>query len=212
LLVPPESSKRLLNEASESYEAQLSGSPAEEYLIEDRGLSIDILRFFQIGFCGKPEPGDDMYRGMISIPFVTVTGVVAIQFRQPHVVPKGGKRFLNRGSTQRIYNPMVLLEPHRTVYLCEGPVDTMTVAELDLPSFGIAGVDNWLPKFARALRNRRVVVLADGDDERGQGKNFAARVATDVDECATILFEGEDVNSYAVKYGLDALREKIELD
>lgn len=212
MLVPPESSKKLLEEACLSYQAQLSGSPAEQYLVEERGLSIDTLLSFRIGFCGVPEPGDDMYRGMLSIPFITVTGPVAIQFRQPHVVPKGGKRFLNRGSTQRIFNPMVLLQPFRTVYLCEGPIDTMTVAEIGLPAFGIPGVDNWLPKFARALRNRRVVVLADGDDEKGQGKNFAARVATDVDESATVLFEGEDVNSYYMKHGPDALREKITLD
>jgi len=87
----------------------------------------------------------------------------------------------------------------------------MTVADLGLPAIGIAGVDNWLPVFGRALRNRRVVVLADGDDT-GQGRNFANRVATDVDECATVLFEETDVNGYATTYGLDKLREKIELD
>lgn len=211
MLVLPESSKRLLIAASASYEKQLQGSVAEEYLIQERGLSLEVLRSFQIGFCGNPEPGDDMYRGMISIPFVTVSGVVAIQFRQPQVVPKGSKRFLNRGSTKRLYNPTVLLEPHRTVYVCEGPIDTMTVAELELPAIGIPGVENWLPLFARALRNRRVVVLADGDDD-GQGKNFAARISTDVDESATVLFEGMDVNKYATEYGLDALREKIEID
>jgi 5S rRNA maturation endonuclease (ribonuclease M5) len=82
---------------------------------------------------------------------------------------------------------------------------------LNLPVIGVPGVDSWVPLFARALRNRRVVVLADGDDN-GQGKNFAARVSTDVDECATILFDGTDVNKYRMDFGLDALREKIELD
>lgn len=87
----------------------------------------------------------------------------------------------------------------------------MTVATLGLPVIGIPGVDNWLPIFARALRNREVVVLADGDDD-GQGMNFAQRIARDVDECMTVLFEGEDVNSYRMKYGLDALEEKIKFD
>ncbi len=174
--------------------------------MEERGLSKDTLQTFRLGFCQTPETGDDIYRGRISIPFVTKSGVVAIQFRSIAGDKKG--RFLMRGSNKRIYNPSVLLQPHRKVYLCEGPTDTMTVAQLGLPAIGIAGVDNWLPVFARALRNRRVVVLADGDDG-GAGKDFARRVLTDVDESGTILFEGTDVNQFFLDYGRDALLEKI---
>lgn len=208
-LVLQESLRKSLTEASEKYHQQLAGSPAEEYLIEERGFTTEVLRFFRIGFVGKAEVGDDIYRGRISIPFLTPSGVVAIQFRS--VGPEKANRFLMRGSNKRIYNPSTLLKPWRKVYLCEGPTDTMTVAQLQLPVIGIAGVDNWNSVFARALRNRRVVVLADGDDD-GQGLNFAKRVATDVDDCATILFEGMDVNRYRMEYGLDGLKEKIRLD
>lgn len=208
-LAQSENVRRLLNEATESYQKQLAGSPAEEYLMEERGYSREVLQSFQIGFVGKPELGDDIYRNRISIPFITKTGVVAIQFRS--IGPEKPNRFLMRGSNKRIFNPTVLLYPHRRVYLCEGPTDTMTVAQLGLPAIGIPGVDNWSSVFARALRNRRVIVLADGDDE-GQGQKFAREVSTDVDDCATVLFEGMDVNRYRMEYGLDALREKIEFD
>lgn len=209
MLVPPENVRRLLGEASESYHRQMDGSPAEEYLIEERGYSTEVLHYFRLGFVGKPEPGDDMYRGRISIPFITKTGVVAIQFRA--VGPEKANRFLMRGSNKRIFNPSVLLEPHRKIYLCEGQTDTMTVHQLGFPAIGVPGVENWDPVFARALRNRRVIVLADGDD-KGQGMNFARRVSTDVDDCATVLFEGVDVNKYRMEHGLDGLREKIEFD
>lgn len=143
------------------------------------------------------------------MPFVTPSGVVAIQFRS---VGSGDKstRFLMRGSNKRIYNPSVLLEPHRKIYLCEGPIDTMSVALLGLPAIGIPGVDNWNPVFARALRNRRVVILADSDDE-GQGKRFAEKVSSQVDEADTVgMPAGHDVNSFLVKEGASALRALIE--
>jgi DNA primase len=205
IVVPPESMKRSLAEAVEDYSAQLIGSPAEEYLIQDRGLSSEVLESFQIGFVGKAHLGDDLFRGMISFPFMTVSGPVAIQFRQ---VGDYEPRFRSKGSTKRIFNPSVLLEPHRRVYICEGLVDTLTVADVSLPVVGFPGVDAWDKPFARAFRNRRVVVLADGDD-KGQGLKFATRIQVDVEQCDVILFEGEDVNSYRMKYGVDALKEKM---
>lgn len=206
--VPPESTKKLLDTASEEYHNQLPGSPGEEYLLQERGLTKSVLDYFQIGFVAKPLKEDDLYINRISIPFRTVSGVVAMQFR---AVGPSDKRFLNRGQTKRLFNPSVLLYPHRTVYLCEGPIDTMTVAMLGLPAVGVPGVTQWSPVFARAFRNRRVVVLADGDDT-GQGQQLAERVSTDVEECGIILFEGEDVNSYWVKHGADAMKEKLGIE
>lgn len=205
ITVPPDATKKLLAEASLDYHDQLTGSVAEEYLMKERGLTSEVLRSFQIGWVGKANQGDDLFRGRISIPFLTKTGPVAIQYRS---VGDSEKRFLNRGSMKRLYNPTVLLYPYRTVYLCEGPIDTMTVAQLGLPAVGLPGVSQWDKVFARAFRNRTVVVLADGDD-KGQGRQLAERVLTDVEACSIVLFEGEDVNSYRMKYGLDGLREKI---
>lgn len=198
--------KKSLGAASIDYHNQLAGSEAEEYLIKERGLSKEVLRSFQIGFVGEPHPGDDIFRGMISFPFLTPTGPVAAQYRR--VGDGSGARFLSRGSTKRPYNTNVFLQPHRKVFLCEGVIDTLTIADIGLPAVGLPGVDSWEKVFARAFRNRKVVVLADGDD-KGQGWDFANKVLRDVDECETILFEDEDVNSFFVKHGVDSLREKI---
>ena len=160
---------------------------------------------FRLGFVETPLTGDDMFRGMVSIPFLTKTGPVAIQYRA--VVDKE-PRFLSKGSTKRLFNPSVLLSPHRTVYICEGPVDTLTVSCLGLPAVGVPGVSQWSGVFARAFRNRKVVVLADGDDN-GQGEQMATRILGDVEECDIILFDGEDVNSFWLKHGEKELRKKL---
>lgn len=208
MLVPPQSSKKLLEESTSAYEAQLPGSVGEEYLVDQRGLSIETLRSFRIGFVHDPVLGDDLYRGMVSFPFITPSGIVCIQYRAVGT-PGKGKRFLSRGSTKRLFNVSTLAKPHRKIYLTEGLVDTLTVAQLGLPVVGAPGVENWESWFGRVFRNRRVVALADGDDKHGQGENFARRVSTDVEDCAIVLFESTDVNKFYMDNGDDALLQKI---
>lgn len=209
IAVPSQAAKEALLEASLDYASQLPGSPAEEYLIDTRGLTGEVIEQFQLGFVGEPHPGDDIFKGRISIPFLTKTGPVAAQYRN---TGNHEPRFLSRGSTARPFNVSVLLHPHRRVYICEGMVDTMTVATLGAPAVGFPGVDTWgsSPVFPRAFRNRKVVVLAQGDDD-GQSMTFANKILRDVEDCDVILFEGEDVNSFYIKYGHQKLREKIGL-
>lgn len=207
LVVPLQSAKNSLLVATKDYAKQLPGSPAEEYLIEVRGLTKDVISYFQLGYVGEPHAGDDLFKGRVSIPFLTMTGPVAAQYRK---VGEGEPRFLSRGSTARPFNPTVLTHPHRRVYICEGLLDTMTVAALGQPAVGFPGTDTWSRTFARAFRNRKCVVLAQGDD-KGQSLKFANKILGDVDDCDIILFEGEDVNSFYVKYGEKELREKIGL-
>lgn len=203
-IVPLDAIKKSLGESAREYQTQLIGSDAEAYLLA-RGLTNEVLDSFQIGFVSDPRRGDDLFRGMISIPFLTPTGVVAMKYRR---IDDKQPRFLASGTTKRFFNSRALLAPHRIIYLCEGEVDTMTVSMLHLPVVGMPGVGTWERKFARAFRNRKVVVLADGDDD-GQGKEFANRIRGDVEDADVILFEGEDVNSYLQKYSLEKLREKI---
>lgn len=205
IVVPPDSLKKSLEDAATHYHNQLPGSLGEEYLLKVRGLTKSVVDSFRLGFVETPLTGDDMFKGMISIPFLTKTGPVAIQYR---AVADKEPRFLTKGSTKRLFNPSVLLSPHRTVYICEGPVDTLTVSCLGLPAVGVPGVGQWSPVFARAFRNRKVVVLADGDDT-GQGEDLARRILGDVEECDIIIFQGEDVNSFWLKYGEKELRSKL---
>lgn len=207
MVVPGSDLKKLLGENSENYHGQLKGSPGEKYLVEQRGLSLETIRYFRFGWCGTTAPGDDMFRNRISIPFITPSGVVAIQYRS--IDPEHEPRFLNHGSTKRIWNTKTLVSPVRTVWMTEGLIDGATIHQLGLPVVGMPGVKSWDKLFARAFRNRRVIVCVDGDDREGQGEKFAADVLKSVEDGGTILFEDEDVNSFYVKYGEEALRQKL---
>lgn len=206
MLIPSESMKKSLAVAVESYHNQLSESPGEAYL-EGRGLTTKTMDYFQIGWVGEPVRGDDHLRGRISIPYLTPTGAVELKFRaiddtEPKFIYRAG------GTARRIYNATILQFPYPTIYVAEGEPDTWTAHQCKLPTVGIPGVKQWLPLFRRIFRNRRVVVLADGDDN-GEGLEFAKQVLASVDDCGIILFEGEDVNSFFRKYGEDELRRKV---
>jgi DNA primase len=75
-----------------------------------------------------------------------------------------------------------------------------------------------MPLFRRIFRYRRVVVLADGDtniirDGKPASELFATGIANSVEECKSIeMPPGEDVNSFFLKHGEDALREKVGLE
>lgn len=205
-VVPSLSTRRLLTERTEAYASQMT-TEAAAYLL-GRGITKEAAEFFRIGFVRDPLPGDDMYTNRIVIPYLTPSGVVAMKFRA-----LGGDkadRFLTfTGTTmKRIYNPGVLVKPHLTIYICEGEIDTITAWMCGLPALGIPGVMQWRRTFARALRNRRVVVLADGDDN-GEGEKFANTISGDVDDCGVVLLTGEDVNSYFIKHGRAGLRERV---
>jgi len=206
--VPSLSTRRLLAERTQEYAGQMTAEAAA-YLL-GRGITKEAAEFFRIGFVASPLPGDDMYAGRLAIPYCTPSGVVAMKFRS-----LGGEkdnRFITfTGTTmKRLYNPGVLVKPHLTIYLCEGEIDTITAWMCGLPALGIPGVKQWRRTFSRALRNRRVVVLADGDDN-GEGERFADTISGDVDDCGVILLTDEDVNSYFMKHGKDGLRERVGL-
>jgi DNA primase len=205
MVVPSADLKKLLGENAESYHRQLTGSLGEKYLVEERGLSLETIRYCRLGFVETPEPGDDMFRNRISIPFITPSGVVAIQYR---AIDDSEKRFLNHGSTKRIWNTRTLVSPVRTVYMTEGLIDGATIHQLGLPVVGMPGVKSWDKLFARAFRNRRVIVCVDGDDN-GQSERFASEVLTSIEDGGTILFEGTDVNQFYIDHGPEALRQKL---
>lgn len=156
---------------------------------------------------GNPLPGDDLFKDRLAIPYLTPSGTVAMKFRS---IDDTEPRFLTFTGTsmKRLYNTSVLLEPHLTVYLCEGEPDTWTAHLCGLPCVGVPGVNNWDKRNARIFRNRRVIVLADGDDS-GQGKEFAERVLADIDDGGIILFEGQDVNSYYLEHRREGLLKRV---
>jgi DNA primase len=209
--VPSVSTKRLLGELTREYEANLPSSPAEKYL-DQRGITKEAASYFHLGFVTNPRPEERKFANRLAIPYVVGSSIVGIKYRvlddrEPKYKSSEGFMAL------RVFNPNILRGLHRKIYVCEGELDCITLHILRVPAIAIPGANSWNPIVARALRNRRVVVLADGDGKPGKGAeagaNLAKKILGSVDDGGSITMEDTDVNQYFIDNGGDKLLEYI---
>lgn len=170
--------------------------------------------YFQLGVVDDPEEGHEFQQGRLSIPYITQTGIVQIRFRalpytgipgDPEPSPKY-KSEAGAGST--IYNARALMLTGNIV-VTEGEVDCISANIAGLNAIGISGAKAWQNVYARALRFRKVAILADNDDH-GEGMKFAERVQHDVRGARIVLMpKGFDVNSFLVNDGPEALKAMV---
>lgn len=204
-LVPSESIKESLERTTTLYQQQLLETPEGSDYLNLRGITPWATAYFRLGFVKDPQPTDTHLRNRLAIPYITKSGIVGIKYRATED-DQNPKYVANTGFTaKRIFNPLFLTANHRKVYLCEGELDCITLIQLGIPSVGVPGVHNWDDRASRVFRNRSVVIAADGDD-KGQGKLFAERVATGIDDCSIIILDGHDVNSFYLSNGPEELK------
>jgi DNA primase len=209
--------KKSLDESSQHYEKELTSHALALTYLGKRGLTNETIHSFRLGVVENPlqESGHDFMTGRISIPYITQTGIVQMRFRaipftgipgDPEPSPKI-KGESGVGTT--IYNAIQLLSDSEVICVCEGEFDTISAVQAGLPAIGIPGANAWQSVYGRALRYRKVVVLADNDDH-GEGLKFAKTVQQDVRGSRIKLMpEGMDVNSFLVAHGEDKLKEYV---
>lgn len=209
-VVPSPNMRKSLEESSKLYATQLLDSPGESYLL-GRGITKSLQDSFRLGYVEEPLPGDELFKGRISIPYLTAAGVVSIRFRS--TVSHEFKYLGRPGDRTRPFNVGVLSDPHQTIYITEGEMDAIIATAVGLPAVGLPGVMSWKSRgkvYARLFRFRRVVVLADGDEP---GRKFAELVASALDGCRIIgMPDGEDVNSMFQQLGHQGLREYVGIE
>jgi DNA primase len=213
---PSDSMRKSLALRHKTYRDQLKDSAGVPYL-EGRGITTATADYFQLGFVGNPLPGDERYQDRLCIPYLTISGTVQLRFRA--VKDHGPKYLGDHGMKGRPFNTTALMSSDPTVYITEGEIDAITAWQCGMKSVvGFPGADSWMPLFKRLFRYRKVVVLADGDttiirDNATAGQLFAHQIARAVEECKIIeMPPGEDVNSFFLAHGEDALREKVGLE
>jgi DNA primase len=199
------SQKELLGRASEKYAASIS--LAEDYL-RSRGIPIEIARLARLGVVAEPEVGHEQYQGRLAIPYVTKTGVVDIRFRSlnPAVEPK----YMGlTGAETKMYNVTDVERAGDFIGVCEGELDTLTMSAcVGIPCVGVPGANSWKKHYTRLLADfERVFVFADGDQP---GKEFASSLARELPVTVVQFPDGEDVNSFYISNGAEAIRAKIE--
>jgi len=194
-----------LGRASEKYAASIS--LAEDYL-RSRGIPMEIARLARLGVVAEPEVGHEQYQGRLAIPYVTKTGVVDIRFRSlnPAVEPK----YMGlTGAETKMYNVTDVERAGDFIGVCEGELDTLTMSAcVGIPCVGVPGANSWKKHYTRLLADfERVFVFADGDQP---GKEFASSLARELPVTVVQFPDGEDVNSFYISNGAEAIRAKIE--
>jgi len=202
-----QSQKELLGRASKKYAESIH--LAADYLAS-RGITREAARLAQLGVVAEPEPGHEQYKGRLSIPYITKTGVVDLRCRSldPAVEPK---YMCMTGAETKMYNVLDIEKAGDWIGVCEGELDTLTLSALvGIPCIGVPGSNSWKKHYTRLLADfERVFIFADGDEP---GREFARGLAKELPTTVVTMEDGEDVNSSFVKYGADYIRDKIGLN
>jgi len=196
--------KELLGRAADKYAASIY--QAEDYL-KSRGIPMETARLARLGVVVEAEVGHEAYQGRLSIPYVTKTGVVDLRFRSlnPAVEPK----YMGlTGADTKMYNVLDIERAGDFIGVCEGELDTLTMSScVGIPCIGVPGANSWKKHYTRLLADfERVYVFADGDQP---GKEFATSLARELPVTIVQFPDEEDVNSFYISNGAEAIRQKI---
>ena len=198
------SQKELLGKATQKYAGSIH--LAEDYL-RQRGISLEVARLARLGVVAEPEVGHEQYQGRLSIPYVTKTGVVDLRFRSlnPAVEPK----YMGlTGADTKMYNVLDVERATDFIGVCEGELDTLTMSAcVGIPCVGVPGANSWKKHYTRLLADfERVFIFADGDQP---GREFASSLARELPVTVVQFPDGEDVNSFYIAHGAEAIRAKV---
>ena len=175
-----------------------------------RGIDATVVADYQLGSVTGDVPAEHQpYKGMISIPYVTKTGVVGFKFRHTdnHHVPK----YKNpTGQATRMFNVMATFTDLPFIAVCEGELDALIADSLGIPAVGIAGVRAWKPQHPRLLDGFEFVVILADNDEKEDGSNpgheLARAIMEDLPQAQVAwLPRGQDVNEVFLTGGREAV-------
>lgn len=196
--------KHFLLRATQQYSSHLK--LAEGYLAT-RSLSVDEGRIFHLGVVEDPLPGHEAYKGRLSIPYITPSGVVDIRFRGMH--GEDPKYMGLIGAKTTIFNTQACFVADKYICVTEGEFDCILMSNKTIhPTIGIPGASNYKSHYTRILDDYdTVIVLADGD---AAGQEFGKKIARELSNVNIIAMpDNEDVNSVITKTGVDWINERI---
>lgn len=148
--------------------------------------------------------------GMVSIPFITPTGTVAIRFRR--VTGEGNKYHQETGSLSPLYNVRDFHRPEPHVAICEGEFDGGILSALvGVPGVGLPGVGQWAKNgkiYRRLFQDYdKVFVIMDPDDA---GQKTAVSIVKAIPNAVNVVLPF-DVNDTFLAYGKDYILKELGL-
>ncbi len=204
--------KRFLEAATLRYARHL-----DELLpyLEARGLAPELVRAEGLGVVRDPLPGHENYEGMLCIPYLTDAGPVGLRFRCMKDHDHGqyhGKYNTPKGQSGMLYGVQQISQRRVDDWICvtEGEIDSLTLRQVGVPALAAPGAKMWKEHWPNIFEDfSRVYIFTDGDRA---GKEMWDKWSNGI-ETATIRVEmpsGEDVNSFFLRHGAEALRAKVK--
>ena len=207
---PSESHKSWLTKLAHQYHEALT--PEVHSYLGERALAPAVVSGSLLGLVTDPDPAHEQYRGRLSIPFLTPTGVVSMRFRCLEEHDCGeffhGKYEGVAGDPTHLYNVQALHDAHHEIGIAEGELDALVATSAGLPTVGCVGASNWKPFYYRLFDDfENVYVLGDGD---AAGRKWAAGLVPNIGGAVSrVQPAGYDVTSYVVEHGAEAFREAV---
>lgn len=203
---PSDSRKDWLGSLARRYHDALT--PEVLSYLASRGLDRDAVTGSLLGLVSDPDPQHEQYKGRLSIPFITPTGVVYMRFRclEDHEckdIEWHGKYEGPKGEGTALYNVSALHDAVSVVGVCEGELDALAASRAGLPAVGVPGAHNWKPFYYRLFDDfDQVILLGDGDSS---GRKFVNELLPNLAGAVPRpLPKDYDVSSYVVEYGAEA--------
>lgn len=186
------------------------GAPLLEYLTVERHFSQATIDRFLLGAVVSPAVLDEDARGMISIPYITPSGPVALRFRRPPQREHGPKYWQLKDTDLTIFNTPAFFDSEDTIAITEGEMDCITLVQAGIPAVGLPGASSWKSVYELLFEGYSSVLICADNDDQGAGRKFAAKVSLKVPGPRVVLMpEGHDVNSFYAEFGREALRDHL---
>lgn len=202
--------RQSLEAATEAFEENLYD--AADFL-SARGISEQVARSYRLGATSTdPIVGFERFANMLSIPYLSPAGVLGLKFRalDPERKPKYDAP---SGQHARLFNVNALHSKGNVVAICEGEIDAIVMTELvGIPAVGVPGASHWADYWPRCFSDyEEVLVVADNDvkeDGSNPGLKHATRVVSKIAGARLVTPPpGEDVNSWVLRDGAEAVRD-----
>lgn len=203
--------KRFLETTASQYAGHLH--EAAEWL-EGRGIDLGHAAYEGLGVVRNAPAIHEQYEGRLSIPYITQYGVVAIRFRcmKDHSCKDHGHgKYLGpKHQKNTLYGVRSFADAVDWIGICEGELDSLILRQIGIPAISIPGSTNWEDYWPNIFEDlSRLYVFADGD-EAGEGMYNTLRDKLKMPVIKVRLPKGEDVNSTFLKYGAQAIVDRIK--
>lgn len=196
--------RNLLEESSQLYNRSLWR--VEDYL-ESRGLSLDFADGELLGYVEDPLPGQEQFRGRLSIPYITRAGCVNLKFRSLEENESGPKYLNLSGFETNLYHVESLFTGSEFLCITEGEIDALSLVSCNLPAVGVPGVKAWKSYYRRCFEDFPIIYgFCDGDEP---GRDFGSFLSREVKARPIYMPQGQDVNSMLVQEGKEWILSKI---